>query len=506
MKIYIIAPAVAYEADTLVTDAVLNIEGRFAVMASAAVTTVAALFSGAFELKLCDEQIEDVDFDDPSDIVAISINVAQAQRGIEIARAFKERGKTVILGGPHVSLSPETFEGMADCMVIGEFETIAAEVTRDLVDGKLKPRYQGTQADLAEAPIPRWDLYPNDRAVTGVIQTSRGCPFECNFCDVIQYLGRKQRHKPVPKVVEEAQVLYDHGYRTISLSDDNFTVNRKKSRALLEGLAAWNGRDGRQPVQFSTQASIDLARDGELVAMCSEAGLREIFVGIETSDEAALVESQKRQNLRRDLVADASAIVSGGVVLLSGMMVGFDSDGLDCFERQLAFGMALPVVNIRVTVLVAPVATPLFDQMRHDGRLVGDGKMALLPGAGLLTNIIPKNMTRQQLAEGARWLVCELYDPDNAISRFERVASILKAPAEHLVPTSGKAALGTGSAGILTLIRESARDPGAGRVIEAVSELSKKRPEISRDLTNMLAMYLNTYRSIERAGQSEQVL
>lgn len=496
MNIYIIAPYPDFGSEALVCDKVLNIEERYALMASAGITTVAALLDDDFSIKLCDEMIEDVDFDDPSEIIAISMNVSQAARGIKIAQEFKKKGRTVIMGGPHVSLSPISFENEADAIVIGEFETVAATFCADLKAGTLKPRYQCTKADLSLSPIPRWDIYRNDRAVSGVIQTSRGCPFECNFCDVIQYLGRVQRHKPVEKVVAEAQRLYDLGYRSINLSDDNFTVNRRNSRALLEGLAAWNGREGRAPVQFGTQCSIDLSRDPDLIDMCNRAGLRDIFVGIETNNAEALKESQKRQNLRQDLVKETSRIVAGGLVVTGGIMVGFDSDDLGCFERQFEFGMALPIVNLRVSVLVAPVATPLHAKMVAEGRLVSQGKYSSYPGGNLWTNIVPAQMSRAELADGAIWLFEELYDPDNAIIRFEHVARILASPPDHLAQRNTTSRPGKGAAGIFKLFKQSARDPDARRVIDAVTDLAQQRPEIGRDLSNVLAVYLNNQTSL----------
>lgn len=501
MRLYLIAPTPSFGRDTLVSDKVLNIDERYALMASAGITTVAALFGEGFEIRLCDEIFEEVDFDDPSEVIGISMNVAQAARGIEIARRFRAMGRRVIMGGPHVSLAPDFFEGEADSLVVGEFETLAERVRRDLRAGRLEPRYLGTKANLADSPMPRWDLYRNERAVTGVIQTSRGCPFECNFCDVIQYFGRVQRHKPVELVVAEAQSLYDAGYRNINLSDDNFTVYRQRSRALLEALAAWNGRDGRDAVQFVTQASIDLSRDTELARLCNAAGLREVFIGIETSSEEALKEARKRQNLRQDLVAETSRIVASGVAVTAGMMVGFDSDDTRCFERQFAFGMALPVVNLRVSVLVAPVATPLYARMRSEGRLIADGPALHYPGGDLWTNIEPRNMTRAQLAEGAIWLVEALLEPDNVIQRFRHLASLLAPPPEHLCRPGGFRLVGSGGAAMLKLVRTGARDSGGRRVIDAVNELSKQRPEIARDLSAALVSYLNAYTSVGRLAQ-----
>ena len=501
MDVYLIAPLPDFGSEALVADKVLNIDERYALLASAGITTVAALLDGDFNIRLCDEMIEEVDFDDPSGVVAISMNVSQAARGIEIARRFRAMGRRVIMGGPHVSLAPGEFDGEADSLIIGEFETVASEVSRDLLAGALKPRYLCGQADLGRSPVPRWDLYRNDRAISGVIQTSRGCPFECSFCDVIQYLGRVQRHKPIENVLAEAQVLYDLGYRSINLSDDNFTVHRKKSRVLLEGLAGWNGRDGRQPVQFATQASIDLSRDAELIELCNRAGLRDIFVGIETSNEEALKEVKKRQNLRRDLVAEISRIVAGGLTVTGGMMVGFDHDDLGCFERQFEFGMALPVVNLRVSVLVAPIATPLYEKMAAEGRLFRDNTN--FPGGDLWTNIEPRQMTRRQLAEGAIWLVEALHEPDNAIKRFEHLSAILAPPPEHLRASDHIVTPGKGASGVLRLLRQAARDPRARRIIDAVNDLSHQRPEIARDLSSALAIFLNSFTSLHRLSQQD---
>lgn len=498
MDIYLIAPTPTFSRETLLSDKVLHIKERYTFMAAAGIVTVAAFFDDDFGLRLCDELIEDVDFNDPSQVICISMNVSQASRGIAIARRFRALGRTIIMGGAHVSLAPEAFEGEADCLVIGEMESVAEEFIQNLRDGELKPRYHGSKADMSKSPMPRWDLYRNDRAVSGIVQTSRGCPFECNFCDVIQYLGRTQRHKPTEAVIAETQALYDHGYRSINLSDDNFTVFRQRTRSLLDALAAWNGHGGRDPVQFITQASIDLARDDDLMERCNQAGLRDIFIGIETSNIEALKESKKRQNLRQDLVERASKVVKAGIAVTSGMMVGFDADDLSCFERQFEFGMALPVVTLRVTVLVAPIATPLYAEMKAAGRLVGGGLEDPFPGGELWTNIEPLNMSRKQLAEGAIWLVDALLEPDNVIRRFEHMASLLGPPPEHLRRPAHQKMSATGASAMLKLMRVGARDVGARRVIEAVNELSKSRPEISWDLAGALSSYLNAYLSVRQ--------
>ncbi|WP_321337451.1 radical SAM protein [Breoghania sp.] len=492
LRVYLIAPSPDFGQHNLSDDCAVGVSTPFAMNAAAGIATIAAYFPEEVELRLCDEIIEPVDYDDPAAIIAISANVAQAPGAARIAHRFRELGRTIVVGGPHVSLAPDMFENIADCLVIGEFEPIADTFMADLLSGALKPRYQGQKADLAKALPPRWDLYRNDRALAGVVQTSRGCPFDCNFCDVIQYLGRVQRHKPPERVLHEVQALYDLGYRQINLSDDNFTVYRKRTEVLLEALADWNGKDGREPVGFLTQMSIDVARHPDLLAACSRAGLRTAFMGIETSNIEALKESRKRQNLRIDLVEQCEKIVSAGVSVQAGLMVGFDSDDLSCFERQRDFVMSLPVINFRVAVLVAPVATPLYEQMEAAGRIVVEPSLAPSTSAIAHTNIEPAQMTREQLTEGAMWLRAELLAPENVIPRFEHYARTLGPRLPHLVPAQ------TGGPSVkahpfLELFSQMARNRATRRVIECVRELSEENPLLRADLMQALGMYLNSY-------------
>jgi radical SAM superfamily enzyme YgiQ (UPF0313 family) len=501
MRVYLIAPSPDFGNRVLNDDCSWGVAKSFAITAAAGIATVAAFFPDDTDLRLGDELIEPVDYDDEADIIGISMNVAQAPRGLAIARHFRERGKTVVLGGAHVSLAPQLFEGHGDCLVVGEFEPVAAEFMSDLRAGCLKPRYQGGKADLAASPTPRWDLYPNERALAGVVQTSRGCPFECNFCDVIQYLGRVQRHKPTEQVIREIQTLYDLGYRQINLSDDNFTVYRQRAHALLSAIVDWNGAEGREPVAFLTQMSIDVARQPELLALCNAAGLRFAFVGLETNSIDGLKESRKRQNLRVDLAAECEKIVRAGISLQAGLIVGFDSDDLSCFERQLDFAMSLPIVIFRVSVLVASLATPLYDQMKARGRIVDDPELSLSASAGSMTNIQPMNMTREQLAEGAEWLRHAMLAPENVMVRFERFASVLGEIPEHLAD-NGRRRPPRRSTPIIELIRNMARDPGARRVIDCVNDLSRSRPRIQADLMQMLGLYLNSYARQPERGRT----
>ena len=269
-------------------------------MADLAIATVAALASHHFEVRLCDENVSPIDFDAAVDFVGITGKVSQWGRMKTIAEEFRRRGVTVVIGGPYASLSPNVVRPHCDILVRGEIEDIAPQLFSDLRNGNWQTEYVGTKVDLRVSPVPRWDLYPNERAVMGTIQTSRGCPFECEFCDVIEYVGRKQRHKPIDLVLCELDELYRYGYRTVFLADDNFTIYRARAKELLAAIHDWNARQTDGRIRFTTQISIDAASDTEMLRMCADAGLTHVFIGIETPDEASLREAKKRQNLKKE--------------------------------------------------------------------------------------------------------------------------------------------------------------------------------------------------------------
>src|SRR5262249_30793432 len=197
----------------------------------------------------------------------------------------------------------------------------------------------------------------------------RGGPFECEFCDVIVYLGRRIRHKAVAQILAEANTLYGYGYRSIFLSDDNFTVNRKKATEILIALRDWNEQRS-EPVIFSTQLSIDIVRDPDVVDLCAAAGLNVAFVGIETPNKSALEEAQKRQNVGRDLCASIRELQARGICVQAGMIVGFDHDTTDAFAEQFAFLQEANVPICSPGMLNAPAGTALEKRLRADGRLL----------------------------------------------------------------------------------------------------------------------------------------
>jgi radical SAM superfamily enzyme YgiQ (UPF0313 family) len=389
--------------------------------------TVAALAPADWQVTICDEYVQPIDFATDAEIIGITGKVNQGSRMIAVAEAFRARGKTVVIGGPYASLSPENLRAHCDVLLVGELESIAAEVFGDLTAGTARAEYVADKPSLDDSPLPRFDLYPNDRALSGCVQTSRGCPFECEFCDVIQYLGRKQRHKGVGQIVAELDLLYQLGVRAVFLADDNFTAYRKRAKEVLSALAEWNADRSDGPVAFHTQVSIDAARDPELLDLCARAGLTRVFIGIETPNEESLRETGKRQNVGVNLIDQIQAFLDCGISVTAGMIVGFDHDGLDIFERQYRFAMATPVPLFTLVALVAPAATPLHERMRVGGRLLVDGSES----QGVWnTNISPVLMTREQQFEGLQRL-------GNALYRPEAFAQRVVAMIERLGPQRG---------------------------------------------------------------------
>ncbi len=378
-------------------------------VAELAIPSVAAMVPEDFDVQLCDENVMPIDFDVSADFVAITGKVSQWSRMREVAHTFRERGRKVIIGGPFASLSPEIVGEHCDILVRGEIEEIAADLFSDLRGSSWKSEYIGTRPSLDLAPPPRWDLYPNDQAFIGSLQTSRGCPFQCDFCDVIEYLGRLQRHKSVANVLRELDELYRVGYRLVFLCDDNFTVARSRAKELLSALADWNNKQEDGKVVFSTQLSIDATKDEELLEMCAAAGLTFAFVGIETPNMESLQSSKKRQNVGVNLVDEIQKLYDHGIMITGGMIVGFDNDGHDIFERQYEFATQAAIPIATLGSLVAPAATPLYDRLQAEGRLVAEGsEVQAVPWS---TNILPKMMSQDELLRGVRWLANKLYDP-----------------------------------------------------------------------------------------------
>jgi hypothetical protein len=474
-----------------------------AIMADLPTVTLAALAPTDFKIAICDENVSTIDYDHPADWIGITGKVNQRERMTAIAGEFRRRGKRVIMGGPYASLSPHILRPHCDVLVRGEVEDISAGLFSDLRAGRVRDEYVGDRPDLASSPTPRWDLYPNERALMGALQTSRGCPFECEFCDVIQYLGRKQRHKPIDHVITELDALFARGYRTIFLADDNFTAYRRRCKELLEAITWWR-RDHQ--VNFITQVSVDAARDEELLDMCAGAGLTQVFIGIETPNEESLRETKKRQNLHGNLADEVQRFVDHGIGVIGGLIVGFDADGPGVFKQQYEFAMASAVPIFSLGALVAPDATPLYERIAREGRLVtGSSDVQAVPWN---SNIEPKNMSVQEMRSGLQKLCNQLYAPAAFGERMLR-----------LIETFGSARRLHG-AGFLapTLIRDidahvvqlalRVRRMGddESRMWDRIWSATARRPAAAPLVTRMMFMYLQARYMFQKGNYWEPQL
>jgi radical SAM superfamily enzyme YgiQ (UPF0313 family) len=370
--------------------------------------------------------------------------------------------------------------------VTGEIEEIAPRLFADLASGAWRERYDGGTADIRLAPLPRWDLYPVDRAFLGALQTTRGCPFNCEFCDVIQYQGRKQRHKDVGQVLAELDELYRQGFRRVFIVDDNFTVHRQWARTMLDAFADWNRRRSDDPVGFITQASLDLARDDELMDKCAAAGLRTLFIGIETVDENSLRETRKKQNLLMPMLPAIHRILAHGIAVQAGIIVGFDNDDRSTFARLIGFFQSSPLPLMTIGVLSAPRATDLYRRLSRENRLTGDIWEATAANP-LATNIVPLRMSRAELLEGVASLCRTAYSP----AYFEqRMLNLIDAYA----PMHPSGAKGSAPAERLRLFfrmlhRISALGPTEAAMVSRVLRAAGRKPAVLPTVVSFLSLY-----------------
>lgn len=377
--------------------------------------TVAAMLPRGWELKLVDTNVEPLAEADIrwADWVMLSGMIAQKASAHEIAGRCRALGRPVIAGGPLFTTGHEEFPEVAH-FVLGEAEGTMAQLTADLQAGSVKRFYRASSfPDLAEAPVPRWDLIDLRHYVTMPVQFSRGCPFDCEFCDIVAMYGRVPRTKAPRQVIAELDALRAAGWRDmIFIVDDNFIGNKKRVRELLLELAAWQART-RSGCGFLTEVSVNLADQPQLLELMVRAGFKKVFVGLETPVAESLEECHKVQNSSRDLLEAVRTIQRSGLEVMGGFIVGFDSDPLDVFRRQFDFIQRAGVVTAMVGLLTALPQTRLYARLAEEGRVlaqsVGDNTAAVL-------NFVPR-LERGQLLEGYRELMNSLYAPENYYRR-----------------------------------------------------------------------------------------
>ncbi|MFO1463909.1 MAG: radical SAM protein [bacterium] len=359
--------------------------------------TLAALCPPDWEIEIVDENIEPLDWLAEADLVGVCGMGVQAPRQKEILRHFKSRGIFVVAGGSFASLCPEEFTELADSVIAGEAEYIWPQFCRDYLAGCPQALYQesGT-VNLHDSPCPRFDLLKLDRYQRVSLQFSRGCPFQCEFCDIIVMFGRTPRNKAVAQIERELDCLRERGVRRVFFVDDNFIGNKKLAKDLLVFLAEYQERHGYR-FNFGTEASVNLADDEALLEGMRRANFEWVFIGIESPSEESLKEIKKVQNTKGSLLEKIRRIHEGGLDILAGFIVGFDSDDTSIFERQYRFIEASGIVIAMAGVLVALPKTPLYRRLQEQGRLT-DGTDADQTRA--FTNIVPLQMSAAELVTG----------------------------------------------------------------------------------------------------------
>jgi radical SAM superfamily enzyme YgiQ (UPF0313 family) len=412
-----------------------EIGGFKTVMPPLGLATLAALTPPEYDVVIVDENIEDIDFNIDADIIAMSSMCIQEKRMFEVADEFRRRGYLVCMGGPICNVLPERCRPHCDVLFEGEGEYNWKIFLEQHAQGNHKDRYvQEEKIDMRDTPPPRVDLLKTGMYRLGCIQTTRGCPFSCEFCDIIVTYGRKVRAKPIENVIEELERWAKAGVDFITIADDNLVGDRVYAKKMLKAVGDWN-RARKIPMSFYIEMSVDACRDVELLELLRWANVTEAFLGIETPRSASLKETKKFQNDATPLVDAIRIIQSYGMVTVAGMIVGFDNDDAQIFEDQYKFLQESGIPIVMLGILQAIPRTPLYERLEKAGRLrsAAQGNNTLS-----FTNVEPLKLTYEQLINGYRELFARIYTWDAVGSRW--LSNVRQWGAKRIVPKNvGKA-------------------------------------------------------------------
>ena len=383
--------------------------------------TVAALLPQDWQLRLADLNVTRLREEDLrwADFILIGAMIVHKEAVHEIVRRCVPYGKPIIAGGPLFTTGHEAFPEISH-FVLGEAELLMPELIADLRSGRLRRYYQSAERpDLDHTPIPRWDLVNFRHYVTMAVQFSRGCPFNCEFCDIIVMNGRVPRTKSPARLVAELEALRRAGWKDmVFIVDDNFIGNRQQTRRLLQEIIAWRSRT-RASMGFLTEASINLVDDRDLCDLMVKAGFTKVFIGLESPSLEALEECHKLQNIHRDPVESVKALQEAGLQVMGGFIVGFDSDKPDIFHRQYDFIQRSGVATAMVGLLTALPKTRLYARLFKEGRIIADSSGNNTEAA---LNFKPR-LSREFLLTGYRQLMKSLYEPR---PYYQRIRTFLR--------------------------------------------------------------------------------
>ncbi|MFC2093383.1 radical SAM protein [Bacteroidota bacterium] len=384
--------------------------------------TVAGATPKDIETTIIDEKVDEINFDEKVDIVGIGAMTPNITRAYEIADEFRKRGVTVVMGGIHASMMPDEALKHADSVVIGEADCLWRQVINDFKEGKLQKSYRFTSyPELEDISAPRYDLVKSEKYVINQVQTSRGCPFDCDFCSVKAFSGQQFRLKNIEQVVEEIKSLYPNyvinilGYdlklpKTLLFADDNIIGNKSYSRKLFKAI---------MPLKLSDwycQSSINVGRDNEMLSMMKEAGCQSMIIGIESVNPETLMGMDKKINKVDEYYECIYNIQSHGIKVLGSFVLGSDAEDDSIFEKTVKFIKENNLIYNMINILTPLPGTRLFERLESEDRILHkDWERYNFESVCFK----PKQMSVETLAEGRRWVNKEIYALNNIHERYE---------------------------------------------------------------------------------------
>ena len=378
-----------------------------------AIPTLVSLTPSKHEVRVFDENIEDIDYNWGADLAGISVRTMFANRAYEISEEFRKRGVTTVMGGIHPSICTEEALQRCDSVVIGEAEEVWKDLLHDVQENKLQKTYKGQGAlDITTSPTPDWSSLSMDKYISGIMQTTKGCPFQCEFCSVHAYDGQKIRNKSIPQVLKELKGLSGSlggmMKKALFIADDNIIANRKFSKELFNALK-------NQEIKWSCQASINISKEDELLRLMNESGCGAMLIGLESVSKSNLSCMDKGVNLRHDYTDAIKKIQSFGMLVHGSFILGYDFDTRESFEDLINFinktHLLMPLINI----LTPFPGTKLHKRLEKEGRILSkdwskyDTKHVVFS---------PAKLTPEELFEGYKKVIRDVYSLDSIYKRL----------------------------------------------------------------------------------------
>jgi radical SAM superfamily enzyme YgiQ (UPF0313 family) len=402
------------------------LSGKRAMNPPLGLATLAALCPPDWQVEIVDENIESLPLAPQADIIGICGMGVQAPRQKELLCFYRSKGYYVVAGGSYASLCPEFYDGIADSVICGEAEYIWKRFCSDFERGAARKLYAETgTVSMADSPTPRFDLLKLKKYSVVTLQFSRGCPYLCEFCDIIVMFGRKPRWKSPEQVGLELDELRKRNIRDAFFVDDNFIGNRKAAKTLLKYLKDYQERHGYRFI-FGTEVSLNVAQDDELLRLLREANFAWVFIGIESPDVDSLKETRKTQNLQNDILDSVRKVYGHGIDVLAGFIIGFDNDTLETFDRQYRFIIDSGIQAAMIGLLTALPRTPLYQRLEKEGRLIAQAENTNNTRLG--TNIVPKRMEYDAMVASYKVLYQRLLEDRQIAARVRNKARYLRDP------------------------------------------------------------------------------